>query len=126
MSERRKPVVGETLYLVECGRHNRDPQGKPATVSKVGSKYFSVDPYGRGEPWSFEEFELRNWAPRSIYPTKTLHESEQAYLEKREAQRLWDSLSAFTRMRHASPLSLTQLRAVAEIIPEIKLKAEAD
>ena len=79
----RKPVVGETLFLVHpkhgtCG-------GVPCTVYKVGRKYF----YVKEDGWRDLKFYIDSWQEVVKYggATNSLFESEQEYLSERMCDR---------------------------------------
>ena len=75
----RKPVVGETLFLVDPGPDVHG--GVPCTVYKVGRKYF----YVREDGWRDLKFCIDSWreAVKWGVAKNLLFESEQAYLSER-------------------------------------------
>ncbi len=76
--EKRKPKVGETLFLVSTGNMARGGRGKQrdCTVTRVGHKYFYVK-YGS---WCEIKFLLKTWKEYSDYSADyILYESRQEW-----------------------------------------------
>lgn len=80
----RKPVVGETLFLVHAG-HNVHG-GVPCTVYKVGRKYF----YVREDSWRDLKFYIDSWREVVGFGVakNMLFESEQEYLSELRRDKL--------------------------------------
>lgn len=76
MEIKRKPVVGETLYLVH-GHDPRYPTKENVVVKSVKRKYFVV----RSENWRRDwEFHLDTWKHHSDYSSSyELYESKEVY-----------------------------------------------
>ena len=89
----RKPVVGETLFLVDPGPDVHG--GVPCTVYKVGRKYFHVKEDG----WRDLRFYIDSWREDVNYGVakNLLFESEQAYLNERIRDRQHVFLSRGSR-----------------------------
>ena len=111
----RKPVVGETLWMLNVGNAARDvPQTlTPSKVTKVGKKYFTV-----GEDWRETQFHLEDWREKSEYSARyALYESEQAWKDEMESTRLCREIGeAFQYGRNAKGLSIPSLRAIHGIL----------
>ena len=120
----RKPVVGETLWMLNVGNAARGvPQTlTPSKVTKVGKKYFSV-----AEGWRETQFHLEDWREKSEYSaTCALYESEQAWKDEVESEKLCREIgTAFQYGRNAKELSLPSIRAIHGILtsnPKVHLR----
>lgn len=117
----RRPLVGETLYMVEhsCfGRDIKPEDRKPRTVAvtKVGRKYFEVvvDGYKFGH-----QFRLDDWREHCQYSSdKQLFASLQEWENEIAADRLWHQFRKVFNNCGRATLSLEQLRAIKAIISD--------
>ena len=77
---KRKPMFGDTLYMVTSGRRLNGPVENeyPVTIIKVGRKFFTIVTGGK---WPMEvQFHLEDWKQVTEYmPTYYLYESKEAY-----------------------------------------------
>ena len=110
--KKRKPKIGETLFLVDTGNMARDGRGRQrdCTVTRVGHKYFYVE-YGG---WCEFKFLLKTWKESSGYSADyILYESRQE----------WEDSCLITKYREAIfdndsvySATLSQLKQVAKIL----------
>jgi len=106
---RPNPVVGQQLFSLNVGNSARNVVQKltPVTVTKVGRKYFEC---GR------MAYRLGDWRQVTDYtPDSELYESEQAWKDAMEKERIEAELSRLFRGYGPIPLSLTDLRRIREI-----------
>lgn len=118
MKTQSKPQVGQKLFLLNVGNNaRRVPQVlTPATVTKVGRKYFTVarDAH-RG--WEID-FHLESWIEKTEYsPGWAIYLSEQEWEDEEEASRLYDEIQrlAFDSFRPVLPLET--LRKIRALLP---------
>ena len=92
---------------------------KPATVSKVGRKYFSVTLDG---PYSMErEYHIENWRERTFYSAGTkLYASEQEYADETETAVIWGQLRDVFSSYAPSGADLLRLRKIIAIVREAR------
>ena len=115
---KRKPIKGETLWLLNVGNMARRQVQTltPCIVTKVGSKYFEVE----GERLhGTNQFYIGTWCEKTNYQADwAIYESEQEWMDEREngvlIQLIRDSFSIFNQKRFTLPT----LRKIAEIIKE--------
>lgn len=107
------------LYLVRHDRNNL-PDTYHVKVIKIGTKYFTVEVQA-AFPWQ-EEFYIQTWRERTTYTSNlSLYESQQAYAEARELERILSKLRE--RFRNCSiNISLEQAQAIEAILNEKKKK----
>jgi len=120
MEIKRKPIVGETLYLVH-GVDPRYPRGENVVVKSVGRKYFVV----RSENWRRDwEFHLDTWKHHSDYSHHfDLYESKESYdaiMEK--AFRNYTMRKFFRTDNWESKLTEEQIDTIYAIIVEVSTK----
>src|SRR6185436_15219426 len=90
-----RPVVGDKLFVVSVGYRrgpDRDAQPLiPATVTKVGTKYFSIV---TNEHHDFTAtFRIDDWREKTEYqPLHYLYSSEQERADEIERRRVWEFL----------------------------------
>ena len=92
---------------------------KPATVSKVGRKYFSVKLDG---PYPMDrEYHVEDWRERMEYSAGTkLYASEQEYADEKETAVIWEQLRHVFSMYNATGFDLPRLRKIIAIVREVK------
>ena len=121
----KKPIVGQILFSLNIGNaaRNREQNLTPMIVTRVGTKRFYCVPK---EHQDFREtgFFLSDWSHdnRGYYQDHKLFETEQAWLDLKEAEEIVRFISnCFEYRRNVKGLSLASLRAIREIIePEQK------
>jgi len=118
MKDRRKPKVGETLWIYDYGNRARtDAKGRDGVVTKSGRKYFTVEFDG----WK-EQFELFNWLQKSNYSADfKAYENEQAVTDEIEASMILDKIADELRYIRSDNYPIDNLRKVAELL-EIEVK----
>jgi hypothetical protein len=128
MKRKRKPILGERLFVLNVGSAARNtPQTlRPVIVSKVGRKYFTVENEvgeGRGG-WKYPlQFNISDWIQVTEYsPDYVLYETEQELADERESRELSVIIrSAFECTWKPSPFPLETLRKIHALIkPETK------
>jgi hypothetical protein len=116
-----KPTLGQKVFSLNIGNNARHvPQVlSPATVSKVGRKYFSVKLQG---PYPMErEYHIENWRERTFYSAVTkLYESEEAYMAEKETAMIWGQLRHVFSMYNATGFDLPRLRKIIAIVREVQ------
>ena len=80
----RKPIVGETLFLVDTGNRAKRGKQRECTVSKVGRKYFYIE---MGKYWKIP-FHIETWhekceciADYCVYESREEWEAEKRFSE---------------------------------------------
>lgn len=113
--EKRKPKIGETLFLVDIGNLARDGRGRQrdCTVSRVGRKYFYVE-YDSGEI----QFDLENWweVTGGYIADYALYESRQEWKDKCQAAKYHAAIGKAFSSIGSITATLSQLKQVAEIL----------
>lgn len=111
----RKPVKGETLYLLNVGNKSRHVEQvlRPAVVESVGRKYFTVMP--EGATYFDEQFHIDTWVQKTEYSVGwSLYETPEQRADELESYALFreirDTFSGRIR------LDLEQLREIMAII----------
>jgi len=116
-----KPTLGQQVFSLNIGNNaRRVPQVlSPATVSKVGRKYFSVKLQG---PYPRErEYHIENWRERTEYsPVTSLYASEQEYADEKETAMIWGQLRHVFSMYNATGFDLPRLRKIIAIVREVR------
>jgi hypothetical protein len=116
-----KPKLGQEVFSLNIGNNARHvPQVlSPATVSKVGRKYFSVKLQG---PYPMErEYHIENWRERTeCSPRTRLYESEEAYMAEKETSVIWGQLRHVFSMYNATGFDLPRLRKIIAIVREVR------
>lgn len=111
----RKPVVGETLYLVWMGdrRYRRD--NREVTVTKVGRKYFEVS----GESC---QFFISTWMENYQYGGADwkVWENKESYEEYKELESLNYTFKSFFDGWGKPKITLDQARRIKAILDENK------
>ena len=111
----KKPIVGQTLFLMPLGNQaRRSKKLQPVKVFSVGSKYFKVknEQYG----WVVS-FHIGNWREVTNYSANW-----QAFESEQEIIDLLQSAELYTKIRNAfsygssTKYTLAQLKQVAEIV----------
>lgn len=89
---KRKPKVGDTLFLVRYGhRRGETVETENVTVTKVGSKYFRCGE----ESWNARKFRVDSWHEASEYSSNVvLFENEDEWKLHTEANMLRDGIKA--------------------------------
>jgi len=119
---KRKPVVGETLYLLNIGKAARGREQKlvPVEVKKVGRKYFKCGKDGE-DGWRWDEYHLDTWEQKTEYfADSCLYETEQEYLDEVEHGQLHRVIREKFNGSNlfGNNMTLSQLRRIAAIIDE--------
>ena len=108
------------MFSLNIGNNaRRVPQVlKPATVSKVGRKYFSVRLDG---PYPAErEYHIEDWRERTEYSAGTkLYASEQEYADEKEMAVIWGQLRHVFSTYNATGFDLPRLRKIIAIVREV-------
>jgi hypothetical protein len=116
-----KPTLGQQVFSLNIGNNaRRVPQVlRPATVSKVGRKYFSVRLDG---PYSMErEYQIENWHERTFYSAGTkLYASEQEYADEKEMAVIWGQLRNVFSAYIPSGFDLPRLRKIIATVREVR------
>jgi hypothetical protein len=116
-----KPTLRQQVFSLNIGKNARHvPQVlKPATVSKVGRKYFSVKLDG---PYPMErEYHIEDWRERAFYSAVTkLYESEESYMAEKETAVIWEQLRHVFSMYDATGFDLPRLRKIIAIVREVR------
>ncbi len=116
-----KPTLGQQAFSLNIGINARHvPQVlRPATVSKVGRKYFSVRLDG---PSPMErEYHIENWRERTEYSAGTkLYASEQEYADEKEMTVIWGELRHVFSAYTTSGFDLPRLRKIIAIVREVR------
>jgi hypothetical protein len=116
-----KPTLGQRVFSLNINNNARHvPQVlRPATVSKVGRKYFSVTLDGR---YSMErEYQIENWRERTFYSACTkLYASEQEYADETETAVIWGQLKNVFSTYTPSGFDLPRLRKIIAIVREAR------
>lgn len=115
--QKRRPIVGETLYMLNMGNAARRTAQilVPVVVQSVGRKYFKCATVGQYPAET--EFLLEDWHEKTQYTCDyRLFETEQEWLDAKEWRELADKLRhTFNNSSHAL-LTLSDLRAIKVII----------
>ena len=109
------------MFSLNIGNNARHvPQVlKPANVSKVGRKYFSVKMQGQ-HPME-REYHVEDWRERSKYSAGTrLYESEEAYMAEKETAVIWRELRHVFSTYTTSGFDLPRLRKIIAIMREAR------
>jgi hypothetical protein len=112
--DKRKPIVGETLYSLNIGNAARGCEQvlTPVIVEKVGNKYFSCH-----NGYYSRKYNISNWMEYSQYmPNSILYEKEQDWLDKKEAEEIFRKLRELFTSYGKINFTLEQLRKVQEIL----------
>jgi hypothetical protein len=115
-----KPKVGQTVWFVPSGRWQsaKPMQGRPATVTKVGRKYFECGPS--------VVLHLDTWREKSESSVVgTAHLSEAHYEAHVRRQRYWNALQRATRMEPRPHENVTE-RDIRDVAAMLGLKLEVD
>lgn len=111
---KRKPVVGETLWMVVHGYGQKAKEPRQVNVISVGKKYFKVVYPGSVVGM---EFCLDGWVEKTEYtPDSFLYESLQEIEDEKEWDRLANELRQF--FQHNVKLSLKGLRLIKAIVDD--------
>lgn len=109
----RKPVVGETLYLVWIGDRRYKRDNKEVIVTKVGRKYFEVS----GEDC---QFFIDTWMEKYQYGRADwkIWETKQLYEEYEELAKLNYMFKSFFDGWGEPKITLDQARRIKAILDE--------
>jgi hypothetical protein len=116
---KRKPVIGEKLFLLKSDR--RSIETSTVTVTSSGPKYFKAHVDGMSE-WHTIQFHQGSWREKTQYSnTYTLYETEKEYKDEQEYSNLKSKIYRSFDCWSKHNFTLEQLRAVDAILfPEIK------
>jgi hypothetical protein len=107
---KRKPKVGETLYI--AARH-RAQVLVPVVVESVGTKYFKC---GNGTLRGFE-FKIEDWRERTEYtPNYCLYETEQEWRDKQESDAICNDIRESFAYGNKLNLDIEELREIRAIM----------
>lgn len=111
----RKPIVGETLYLVWIGDRRYKQNNREVVVTKVGRKYFEVS----GEHC---QFFIDDWTEKWQYGGADwkIWESKQSYEEYEELIMLNDKIKNYINGYREPKITLDQARRIKSILDESK------
>ena len=116
---RAKPVEGQIVYSLNVGNAARGKEQAltPMKVVKVGRKYFTCSAAYQSYPEGVR-FHLSNWREKSDYsPEHQLYETEQAWEEEHEAERLADLIcEKYTYRWEWKNIPFPDLQKIAEIL----------
>lgn len=109
----RKPIVGETLYLVWIGDRRYKQNNREVTVTKVGRKYFEVN----GERC---QFFIDTWAEKWEYGSEDwqVWESKEAYEEHELVCKYCDDFRRIFGGYGKPNITLDQARRIKAILNE--------
>jgi hypothetical protein len=111
----KKYKVGDTVHVVECGNsisRGVEPKHFDKRVIRVGRKYF----YIRINSWE-SAYHIDNGRQKTDYSVfYRIVESEKAYLEEKEAGLINSKIINNMNPYGVCKYSLTQLKAVSEIL----------
>lgn len=111
---KRKPVVGEKLFLLCISR--RTTTQTDCTVIASGPKYFKVKRDDVSYDFSVQ-FHQSTWVQKTEYaPDFAVYENAQEYIEEVEHAALKRKISSEFYNRNGSNFTLSQLRAVDAIL----------
>jgi len=126
MSEDRKPVIGEELYLVDCGnRARRGVQHRSCIVTKVGRKYFDVT-YDNN---IVVNIHIDGWHENAGQYSSDYFvcPSKQHYLDSAEVVRLTKQIrDVFARYNRRDSLELDVVRKIAALVGLNKTPLDQD
>jgi len=118
MNRGEKPVVGQTLYSLNVGNAARRAEQvlTPATVTKVGRKYFTCVRDG----WNFgEEYHIEDWCEKTEYTASSyLYATEKEWIDEKERNELHKTISEYFSIYGPSKknMSLKMLRQIKELL----------
>lgn len=109
----RKPVVGETLYLMWIG--NKSYECGDRLVTKVGRKYFEVSGISA-------KFHIDTWKEKDQCTDSTFRiwESKQAYEEYKELIKLNNEIKSRINGNREPKITLDQAIRIKSILDECK------
>jgi len=113
-----KPEIGQVLYSLNVGNAARyKPQElTPATVTKVGRKYFTT-----GEGWQSEQYEIETWKQKTDFiASSQLYSSEQEWEDEKEARSIASYIENHFRHGQGYGAPLASLREIKNIIDNCK------
>lgn len=114
---KRKPIVGETLYLRRIHRGGDKIPLSPVTVFKVGRRYFTI----KIEDWNEVQFEIDTWVQSSKWnPDYVLYETEQEYLNTIERSRILSILRYEFGSFGDTLLPFETLRQIRDLVAQAK------
>lgn len=106
----RKPTVGEVLFIVIRSMWKDTSECYPATVTKVGKKYFRVAFASENA-----QFSVDTWNEKTRYSSKlSLYESKEEYDNKLRKDFLCALISGEVH-RWTRKLSVEQLQQIVDI-----------
>lgn len=115
-----KPVVGQTLWVVNVGDDSRHKPSVavPTIVRSVGRKYFACST--AGAPNYETEFHLGTWAEKTEYSRrKELYATEQEWLDERESKALEERIRTMFQpsfYKGVPSIELEDLRKIEAIL----------
>ncbi len=107
----RKPILGETIYSLNVGDRGGLTEAK---VVKVGRKYFYVNCNGYET-----QYRLADWVENSDWAGSKLYETEQDYLDSKEAYDIVSFIHNHPLIRYghgAFSITIDDLRAIKAIL----------
>lgn len=112
----KKYKVGDTVHVIECGNLRRRSgivEHYDSNITKVGRKYFYLN-VGYGDDVAFN---IDNGRHKTEYCENfRIVESEKIYLEETEVKKINEMIRNNFSHYGRCKFSLTQLKAVAEIL----------
>jgi hypothetical protein len=114
---RRKPIVGEALFLKQLNKGRDAGLLRPVKVTKVGRKYFKC----KVQDWHEQQFEIESWDQVSEYSADyVLYETEAEYNDTVERKRIIDILRDEFGGWIDSKLHLETLRQIRDLVAQAK------
>lgn len=114
-----KPKLGDRFFLVKD--HYRTPETSTVYVKKVGRKYFWVgvmDPM-RDHKHLWTKFHISTYLHAEEYGSYTLYKSEQEYLDRIEAKKLFAEIDrTYFKFSLADSVTLDKLKRIKAILEE--------
>jgi hypothetical protein len=123
-----KPMVGQTLYMINIGNaaRNRDQILTPVVVVKVGRKYFTTRNIDDNRGWSDQQYHIENWSEKTEYSANScLYQSPQDWHDQKESYTIGMEIYNFFKYeRGTTKISLPKLRIIMDIISETMDKGD--
>lgn len=121
--KKRKPIAGETLYMLNVGNNARYRKQilKPVIVSFVGRKYFSVKLAQNASSYAdpvIAEFHIDSWREKSNYSAGwMIYESEQEWADEKEVGEICREIGeAFKYGCNYKDVPLDKLRQIKALL----------
>jgi CRISPR/Cas system-associated protein Cas10 (large subunit of type III CRISPR-Cas system) len=120
MAVRQKPTVGQIVYSLNVGNAARRTEQvlTKKVVTSVGRKYFKIRRLEDTSALSETSYSIDGWHEKcDTCANSSLYESEQEWLDEREASNLCKVIgAAFEYGRNQKSIPLDKLRSIFAII----------